>query len=209
MAAASAEVTVQAGDTEQTVSTFRTFIENKIELDLSFYYWKKYIAAAFWSNMHMPINLCITLLTAITTTQSAAIPFLTQETATTFSIVTLILSVLNTYFQPYKRMTSNLDSTRKWNELGAEYEDVYYSEDRKGNLQQQKKCIARYRDIKKKADVLRTNEGPDSMNFITDILHIIADRLQVARIHQPNDGSAVLSCCSRAHVERGGTSPVA
>jgi len=54
-------------------------IENKLDKEIGFYYWKRYIASAFWSNISTPINLSITLLTAITTGQATTEQLLPQN----------------------------------------------------------------------------------------------------------------------------------
>jgi hypothetical protein len=55
------------------------FLENKIDQDLGFYFWKRYTAAAFWTQISTPINLLITLMTALTTAQSASSNILPEE----------------------------------------------------------------------------------------------------------------------------------
>lgn len=50
-------------------------VEDNLDKLLGFYYWKRYIAAAFWSNLSTPINLAITLMTAMTTAQATTLSF--------------------------------------------------------------------------------------------------------------------------------------
>lgn len=38
-------------------------VEDNLDKLLGFYYWKRYVSAAFWSNISTPINLAITLMT--------------------------------------------------------------------------------------------------------------------------------------------------
>ena len=48
-------------------------VEDNLDKLLGFYYWKRYIASAFWSNISTPINLAITLMTAMTTAQATTL----------------------------------------------------------------------------------------------------------------------------------------
>ncbi len=88
--------------------THLDFLERKIDTDLGYYFWKKYIAAAFWSQVSTPLNLSITLLTAITTAQTNSGGFLSLTAARDISIVTLLLTVLNTFFTPLDQLNKNL-----------------------------------------------------------------------------------------------------
>jgi hypothetical protein len=45
-------------------------LRNKLDKEIGYNYWKKYVASAFWSQISTPINLTITFLTAVTTAQS-------------------------------------------------------------------------------------------------------------------------------------------
>jgi len=47
-------------------------LEKKIDEDLGYNYYKKYIAASFWAQISLPINLVITFITAITTAQATS-----------------------------------------------------------------------------------------------------------------------------------------
>ena len=86
------------------------FLENKLDTDIGYFYWKKYIASAFWAQISMPINLIITLMTAITTAGQANSPnLLPKEVYVKISIVTLLITVLNTFFRPHEQMTNNID----------------------------------------------------------------------------------------------------
>ena len=51
-----------------------------INQDIGFSWWKRYIAAAFWANISTPLNLGITLLTAITTGQAASQNLISKKT---------------------------------------------------------------------------------------------------------------------------------
>ena len=61
-------------------------IENKLNSDLGYLYWKKYIAGAFWANISTPINLTITILTAIMSGQATTNNLIPQNIYINISI---------------------------------------------------------------------------------------------------------------------------
>jgi hypothetical protein len=150
---------------------FVKFLENKLDIDIGFYYWKKYIASAVWSNLSTPINLIITLLTALSTAQTTSKNIISEQTAIDISIATLIITVINTFFRPHFQMTQNIEFMKKWVVLGNDFEEIYYSEDKYTlNIED---IIDKYRDLQKKVNELKEMEGPDTTNFFTDLIHII------------------------------------
>ena len=76
----------------------------KINKEIGFRWWKKYVAAGIWSNVATPTNLIITLITALTTGQVAmqvegkTKVFLSEEANYKLSVTALILSTLNYVF---------------------------------------------------------------------------------------------------------------
>ena len=67
----------------------------KINYDIGYYWWKRYIYSAFWSNISTPINLSIVVLTALTTGQSATDNLISKELSTILGSVTLFVSIFN------------------------------------------------------------------------------------------------------------------
>jgi len=62
----------------------------KLNEDIGFYWWKYYTYCAFWTNISVPINLTITILTALTTGQTATGSLINNETSTIFGINTFL-----------------------------------------------------------------------------------------------------------------------
>jgi len=148
------------------------FLENKIDTDLGFYFWKKYIASAFWAQLSMPMNLTITLLTALTTAQATSNNnLLPTEVYVNISIATLIVTVLNTFFSPHSQMTKNIEIMKRWNALGAKFEETYYSEKKYDDIE---RSITDYKEIQWDVNDLRQLEGPDTTNFLTDLIHVVS-----------------------------------
>jgi hypothetical protein len=61
-------------------------------------FWKYYIAVAFWSNIATPINLCITIMSALISAQANSDDLLLVNVYKDISIGFLLLSTLNTFF---------------------------------------------------------------------------------------------------------------
>ena len=87
---------------------------DKINKDLGYYWWKRYIYSAFWSNISTPINLSIVVLTALTTGQSATDNLISKELSTILGSVTLFVSIFNSYFKPHEQLMLNQDILQKW-----------------------------------------------------------------------------------------------
>jgi hypothetical protein len=154
------------------------FLENKIDQDLGFYFWKRYTAAAFWTQISTPINLLITLMTALTTAQSASSNILQQEAYQKVAIATLIITTLNTFFRPHIQLTYNTEQLQKWNEIGIEFENVYYSNRDIDTLtiEQIEYKVSQYKESQIQLNSQRKAEGVGAINFITDIFHLVAMR---------------------------------
>jgi hypothetical protein len=145
------------------------FLEEKLDVDLGFYYTKKYIAAAFWSQISMPINLALTFITALTTAQANTTSgMLSEHIYSTISIAALILSVLNTFFRPHVQMSKNAELMKECSKIASDFEKIYYSND------STQTCIQSYQGIQAKIYDLRDKEGADTINFITDFIHFVS-----------------------------------
>jgi hypothetical protein len=152
---------------------FVVFLENKLDIDIGFYFWKKYVASAVWSNLSTPINLIITLLTALSTAQTTSKNIISDNLAVDISIATLVITVINTFFRPHFQMTQNIDYMKKWSALGNDFEEIYYSEEKyTTNIET---IIDKYRELQTRVNQLKETEGPDTTNFFTDLIHIICN----------------------------------
>jgi hypothetical protein len=153
---------------------FVIFMESKLDIDIGYYYWKKYIASAFWSNISTPINLIITLLTAVTTAQTASSNIVSEKTSINLSITALIITALNTFFRPHTKMSSSIELMKKWIELGNDFEELYYTEHKysiKSDF-----IIEKYKELQLRSNTLKESEGPDTMNWLTDLIHFISKK---------------------------------
>lgn len=152
------------------------FLEDKLNEDVGWYYWKKYIAAAFWAHVSMPINLIITLLTAVTTAQATSPNLIPESAYRAISITTLMITVLNTFFRPHDKMTKNLELVKEWNIVGMKFETLFYN-DLDNEYEKQEDvdvAIRNYKSLQDEINQLRQQESPDTMNFLTDFIHFLA-----------------------------------
>ena len=104
-------------------------IEHFLDTKIGFYWWKKYIAGAFWSNIATPINLSITLITAFTTGQAVTESLIDSKTYSYLSVAALIISTLNTFFRPHIQLKDNIDEMKKWSEFGGRFMNIYNNTD--------------------------------------------------------------------------------
>lgn len=146
-------------------------LETKINNDIGFRFWSKYVSSAFWSNISLPINLSITMMTALSTGQATTENLLPKGLYVNISIATLVISVLNTYFRPHVQMNKNLEMMNKWNVLGCEFETIYYSE--KKTLVDYERRIREYEEFMKKVNDLKKTENLETQNFFTDVIYTI------------------------------------
>jgi hypothetical protein len=149
---------------------YMTEIETKIDNEIGYRFWKKYVNAAFWSYISLPINLSITMLTALSTGQATTNNLLPQTLYINISLATLVISVLNTYFRPYVQMNQNVEYMNKWSVLGYQFEEIYYSE--KNIPEHIEMRIDRYEHLLKEINNLKKTEILETQNFLTDSIHL-------------------------------------
>ena len=144
---------------------------NSLNKNIGTYWWKKYITTAFWKNISTPINLSITILTALTTGQVATHGLFTDNTTTKLSISTLLLSTINTFFRPNTQYSTNLEEMKKWADYGIEFEEI--SVKPAMNETKLKEKLNLYKALFKKVNQLKRN---DTSNYFTDLIYIIATK---------------------------------
>ena len=140
---------------------------DKMNKDLGYYWWKRYIYTAFWNNISTPINLSIIILTALTTGQSATQNLITKELSTILGAVTLFVSIFNSYFKPYEQLTQNQIILKQWSSLGQEFEKIYYN--RVYTLHERKVRLNVLEQLFSKVSKTRRD---DDNNFCIDFLFI-------------------------------------
>lgn len=142
-----------------------------LDYNIGFCWWKKYIAAAFWSNIATPINLSITLFTALTTVQATSSAFLPNKAYLALSVSTMIISVINTFFKPHQQMTDTIKSMQAFSVLGQEFESIVHSGCTPEEIERRTTAL---RDLQARVNKARYDGAVESMNFFTDLIHIVA-----------------------------------
>jgi hypothetical protein len=171
-------VTIHSSTTLPAHEKSKLYMENlekKLNEDIGFYYWKRYVASAFWSNISMPINLVITFLTALTAAQANTEALIPQELFAKISVASLIITTLNTFFRPHAQMSAAAESMQKWSAIGIEFETVYFADiDKDYTLAQNiDDAVTKYLEVQKKVNDQRKAEGMGAVNFLTDMLHLL------------------------------------
>lgn len=144
-------------------------LQRKLNGELGDVWWNLYIAGAFWSNISTPINLSITLLSAITAGQATTTNMLSQSLFIKISIASLIISTLNTFFRPHGQLMSIMDSLKKINELGFKFESIYYTEC--DDEDDYKRRYKEYKNILLELNKFQQSQSPDQQNFFTDFIY--------------------------------------
>lgn len=147
-------------------------IEKRLNRDIGNSWWKKYIAAAFWNNMATPINLFITLLTAIISGQANTENLISDGLYVNLTVVTLIMTTLNTFFRPHIQMNINIESMNKYNKFGNQFEEIYYST--YSTEQDITVRYNRYVELQKEINKFENENTVDNFNYLTDIIYIMA-----------------------------------
>jgi hypothetical protein len=145
-------------------------METKLNNEIGYRFWKRYVNAAFWSYLSMPINLSITMLTALSTGQATTDNLLPKTIYVNVALATLVLSVLNTYFRPYIQMTKNVELMNKWNDLGCEFESIMYSENK--HLSHVEYRLKKYEKLMQSVNDLKKQEVLETQNFLTDSIYL-------------------------------------
>lgn len=155
------------------------FLKRKLDSDIGYNYWKKYVASAFWAQISTPINLVITFLTAITTAQAQTQELIPQNLFSQLTIVSLIITTLNTFFRPHTQYSTNTEYLGKWNDIGVHFEKEYTEKVNthlftKEGLAAVDAKIVKYKEIQEEVTNLRKAEGTNTINFVTDLVFLIA-----------------------------------
>ena len=143
---------------------------DKLNYDIGYYFWKRYVYCAFWSNISTPINLAITILTALTTGQSATDSLISDSTNTRLGIAALFISIFNTFFRPTQQLNDNTQVKNQWVELGAKFEEIYYNkvytvDEKKVKLNQLQALFKENNELK------RSNTA----NYFIDLIFMVAE----------------------------------
>ncbi len=154
-------------------------LENKLNGELGDAWWNKYISSAFWSNISTPINLAITILSAITAGQATTENMLSKDMFFKISLASLLISTLNTFFRPHSQLMTNMTTIKSINEFGAKFETIYYSDC--GMEEDYERRYTAYTILSQELNKYQIEQSPEEQNFFTDFLYWICKKYSVLR----------------------------
>jgi hypothetical protein len=133
-------------------------------------YWKTYCAACFWGNISTPVNLCLTIATALTTGQAATQSLLNNEVFVDLCVSTLVVSTVNTFFRPHTMLSDALGELTEWNKIGLRFEELYYASPE--SLDELKDLQGKYRKLQSDIHEMQQS-SPQKNAFTTDLIYRI------------------------------------
>ena len=168
-------------ETKQKYSKYNQMknLENKLNGELGDIWWNKYISSAFWSNISTPINLAITILSAITAGQATTNNMLTKGLFLKISLASLLLSTLNTFFRPHSQLMTNMTAIKSINEFGAKFEVIYYSDC--GTEEEYERRYLEYTALSQEFNKYQIGQSPEEQNFFTDLIYWIIKKNSILK----------------------------
>jgi hypothetical protein len=143
-------------------------LEDKLDKMLGFYYWRTYWSTSLWANLATPLNLGITIFTALMTAHSSSSSsFISDDLNMKINISTFFISIINTFFAPQKQFNELNEYLSKWSDLGNTFEKIIFSDS------DPVAKITDYISILDSANALHKEQFTKHRNFVTDFLHII------------------------------------
>ena len=151
----------------------------KINKDIGYYWWKQYIYYTFWNNINTPINLTITILTALTTGKNITQEIISENTATIFGSVVILLSIFTTFFKPTEKTNKNNVILKRWADIGYRFDNIYLDKVSEENSYEEKKIKLQklqelFRDM---SNLKKENES----NLIIDTIFSCAKKMCLMR----------------------------
>lgn len=149
---------------------------NNINKDTGFYWWKMYTYSAFWSVTSTPINLAITVFTALTTAQTTTGSLVGESVSAALGIITLILSVINTFFKPSTQLMANQTLQEKWADIAIEFEDIYHCVAH-NDIEKRHKLARLVKNWERVCSLKKTNDS----NYLIDLIFIFSRTLCIRK----------------------------
>jgi hypothetical protein len=168
----SEELVIQVVDnTTPLWGTMLTLQEN-LNLRIGRQSWKKYINAAFWNYISTPINFTITLFTAMSAGQTGTESnYLSKNQLFYILFVSFVLSIINTFFKLKDKAIMNYDSLKKYQDFGAEFEKIYFT-----NVQNETMLMKKYYyylDLQSKLNTYESTGSIEQVNYITEVIYFM------------------------------------
>ena len=148
------------------------FIESKLNKSLYVAWIRKYIGYLFWNNIGTPINLTITLLTALTAGGQAS-SFLTEEAVTSIQLTVLVISAINTFFRPYVKASEHLKFILEIQKFGTRFDEIYYTPKAGFESEDYLKSATEYKKILTEFNKYVSENSLEYKNLCIDILYTV------------------------------------
>lgn len=147
-------------------------VESKLNRSLYVCWHRKYITYVLWSNIGTPLNLAITLLTALTASAPTG-SFLPADAVLGIQLSVLIISALNTFFRPYVKANDNLKFMHEIQRFGARFDEIYYTP--KGCFEEKDylSAMENYTKVFIEFNKYVSENSLEHKNYIVDIIYII------------------------------------
>ena len=171
-------------------------LTKKLDIEIGFGYWKRYVAGAFWSNISTPINLSITILSVLVSTQNDSDMF-GKNSISGLSFGVTILSTINTFCKPHTQVMSNVSLSKKWAEFGHRLEKIYFKYLNVSDMETRLSKRAELESLREDVAKFKNDLGIESQNYLTDLIHLICkytclfnqDKWMDLTIDADNDGN--------------------
>jgi hypothetical protein len=146
-------------------------LQGSLNLRIGTQAWKKYISAAFWNYISTPINFTITLFTALSAGQTGTnSTYLSEKQLFIMLFVSFLLSIINTFFKLKEKALLNYESSKKYDEFGATFEDIYYmplSCEYDMNTK-----LSLYKNLQEEINKYSQKESIENVNYFTELIYI-------------------------------------
>ena len=146
-------------------------LQGSLNLRIGTQAWKKYISAAFWNYISTPINFTITLFTALTAGQTGTkSTYLTEKQLFIMLFISFLLSIINTFFKLKEKALLNYESSKKYDEFGAKFEEIYYMP--LSNDYDLKTKLFEYKILQEEINKYSQKESIENVNYFTELIYI-------------------------------------
>ena len=153
---------ITVDDYEKKTTELHSYLDKWI----GFYYNQTYYCCWFWTNIATPINLALTILTAINAAQSSTQSFIPENIYTILAFTTMILTTLNSYFRPSVRCIDANTRLVKWIGFGHQLEFLAFD-----ILESGEEKFKKYQKLLTDMDGFVCVQASQERNFITDWWH--------------------------------------
>jgi len=149
------------------------FVESKLNKLLYNSWYRKYVSYMFWNNIGTPLNLSITLLSALTATSASNSPVFSENTITSIQISILVISALNTFFRPYVQANNTLKFMLEIQKHGAKFDEIYYTPKSLFKKAEYNEVTEKYKKVFSEFNKYASENSLEQKNIVIDILFLI------------------------------------